>query len=436
MLRHFYAPEQSARALALQIWATTHGVAELMLAGHFGDKPEQAPALLDESVAALIEAAVRKALGVPRPCRQRANCSLTKNFRVRPCRRCCNVNVYYIHIAGRSRRDEMECPMSCSHSRPAPFRRVAAACAGGPSKLVAMILGFVLFWPVGLAILGWKIFQAKTQYAGDFGQFAQEKWGGFESAAASAAWPAIFGGRPGSSGNSAFDDWRKAELERLEEERRKIYEAEKAFYDYQEGLRQAKDREEFERFMASRAASSAPQGRDPKTPDRNRRRPSGRRFSFPEPACAPSSSPRSGWPLSCCFGCWRRPRPDPRSWPRSASLRSSISGAGGATISSRWRSPGCCCSLASRLGLWLAPDFVPARALPLSFLALALAVFVSLGRDRPWTADYAPAAHPGQRESPIFIGINMALSSLWMAIFLGLGLLAWFGAAAALSRSP
>lgn len=80
------------------------------------------------------------------------------------------------------------------------------------------------------------------------------------------------------------------------------------------------------------------------------------------------------------------------------------------------------------LGLWLAPDVVLARALPLSFLALALAAFVSLGRDRPWTVDYASAAHPGQRESPIFIGINKALSSLWMAIFLGLGLLAWFGA--------
>jgi AcrR family transcriptional regulator len=65
VLRQFHAPEQGARTLALQIWATTHGVAELMLAGHFGDKAGQAPALLDESVGALVEAAVRKALGVP-----------------------------------------------------------------------------------------------------------------------------------------------------------------------------------------------------------------------------------------------------------------------------------------------------------------------------------------------------------------------------------
>jgi Protein of unknown function (DUF2852) len=127
-------------------------------------------------------------------------------------------------------------------------------------ELAAMILGFILFWPIGLAILGWKMYQAKTQYAGDFGQFAQEKWGGFERRSGLGAMAREFGGRPSASGNSAFDEWRKAELERLEEERRKIYEAEKAFYDYQEGLRQAKDREEFERFMASRAAS-APDGK-------------------------------------------------------------------------------------------------------------------------------------------------------------------------------
>ena len=123
-----------------------------------------------------------------------------------------------------------------------------------PIEVVAMILGFIFFFPVGLAILAWKIFQAKTEYAGDFGQFAQEKWGGFEKRSGLGGMARQFAGEwPGSTGNSAFDDWRKAELTRLEEERRKIFEAEKAFYDYQEGLRRSKDREEFERFMASRA---------------------------------------------------------------------------------------------------------------------------------------------------------------------------------------
>ena len=78
-------------------------------------------------------------------------------------------------------------------------------------------------------------------------------------------------------------------------------------------------------------------------------------------------------------------------------------------------------------GLPLAPGFILAHAVALSFFALALAAFVSLGREKPWTADYSAAKFKQERESPIFLGINKALSSLWMAIFLGLGLLAWFG---------
>jgi hypothetical protein len=122
-----------------------------------------------------------------------------------------------------------------------------------PIELVAIILGFVLFWPVGLAMLGWKIYQAKSYYAGDFGQFAQEKWGAFEKRSGLGDMARHFAGDGmASSGNTAFDEWRKAELARLEEERRRIFEAEKAFTDYVEGLRRAKDRAEFERFMASR----------------------------------------------------------------------------------------------------------------------------------------------------------------------------------------
>lgn len=66
VLRHFCAPEQNARALAVQIWAMTHGVAELMLAGHFGDEPVEAGTILEDAVAALVEGAIRQSLGVER----------------------------------------------------------------------------------------------------------------------------------------------------------------------------------------------------------------------------------------------------------------------------------------------------------------------------------------------------------------------------------
>ena len=55
-----------------------------------------------------------------------------------------------------------------------------------------------------------------------------------------------------STGNVAFDDWRKAELDRIEEERRKLDEMREEFDEYLRELRRAKDQEEFDRFMRDR----------------------------------------------------------------------------------------------------------------------------------------------------------------------------------------
>ncbi len=55
-----------------------------------------------------------------------------------------------------------------------------------------------------------------------------------------------------STGNVAFDDWRKAELDRIEEERRKLDEMREEFDTYMRELRRAKDQEEFDRFMRDR----------------------------------------------------------------------------------------------------------------------------------------------------------------------------------------
>jgi len=110
----------------------------------------------------------------------------------------------------------------------------------GPLGFVAMILGFVFFWPVGLAILFFNIWTRK----GGVMPFANlmEK--------------APF--QPGTSGNMAFDDWRRAEIERIEKERQRLHEAEREFTTFVEELKRAKDREEFERFMAARRTGTAP----------------------------------------------------------------------------------------------------------------------------------------------------------------------------------
>ena len=124
-----------------------------------------------------------------------------------------------------------------------------------------MIAGFALFWPVGLAILFAKIGQRREGYPGDLFAYAREKVAGAMPASwqsARTGWNTAqrgfgsFGMR--GTGNSAFDEWRAAELDRLEAERRKLADAEREFAEHLDRLRKARDREEFDRFMAERTA--------------------------------------------------------------------------------------------------------------------------------------------------------------------------------------
>lgn len=107
-------------------------------------------------------------------------------------------------------------------------------------EIALMVIGFVVFWPVGLAILFWIL------------------WTKRHGAPAMPAWVGRFtGGFAPASGNSAFEDWKRAELDRLEQERRKLAQAEQEFAAFLDQLKRARDREEFERFMATRAQPGA-----------------------------------------------------------------------------------------------------------------------------------------------------------------------------------
>ena len=92
-------------------------------------------------------------------------------------------------------------------------------------EIVAMVLGFIVFWPIGLAILAFKFWQRKAGYPGDLQTAATQKWREARSAMSGCDWQARRGFYAGSTGNLAFDEWKAAELARLEEERRKLQEA-------------------------------------------------------------------------------------------------------------------------------------------------------------------------------------------------------------------
>ena len=121
-------------------------------------------------------------------------------------------------------------------------------------EILAMVLGFIVFWPICLVVLGYKLWQ-KKMVAPDLRSVAERGWGyarSTMSSGPSTSKPWAYGFRPATSGNSAFDDWKTAELARLEEERRKLEDAHREFAEFVENVRKAKDREEFERFMSER----------------------------------------------------------------------------------------------------------------------------------------------------------------------------------------
>lgn len=119
---------------------------------------------------------------------------------------------------------------------------------GKPAWIALMVVGFILFWPIGLGLLAYLIWSGRMACAKKGGpgrwHFANEdgrrdrgpRWRGKR-------W------RHGSSGNRAFDEYREDTLRRLEDEQQE-------FTDFLERLRHARDKAEFDQFMEERARSA------------------------------------------------------------------------------------------------------------------------------------------------------------------------------------
>ena len=131
---------------------------------------------------------------------------------------------------------------------------------GKPAWIALTVVSFILFWPLGLLVLGfligsgrmacwrhggtdrWQRRMERMQRRMERMQGAAERWG--------------CGGYRASSGNRAFDEYRVETLRRLEEEQREFM----AFLDR---LRHAKDKEEFDQFMAQHKQRPTPPNDQP-----------------------------------------------------------------------------------------------------------------------------------------------------------------------------
>lgn len=131
-----------------------------------------------------------------------------------------------------------------------------------PLTIALMVLGFVFFWPVGLAVLAYIIWGEKFGGSQEKAQAYWNKGRGWCSSNKSQFRSHGFAAH--SSGNAAFDDYRAEQLRRLEEERARLDAEIDAFHEYMANLNKAKDREEFDRFMNERRGSRQGYGDDNK----------------------------------------------------------------------------------------------------------------------------------------------------------------------------
>ncbi len=118
---------------------------------------------------------------------------------------------------------------------------------GRPAWIALTVLGFMAWWPLGLAVLAFSIGSGRMgcRSPRDFAQWQDRGRDAFRSAFGD-RWSRGFS----SSGNAAFDEYRQETLRRLEEEQRD-------FRSFLERLRQAKDKAEFDQFMADRRSRAA-----------------------------------------------------------------------------------------------------------------------------------------------------------------------------------
>ena len=110
--------------------------------------------------------------------------------------------------------------------------------------IALVVLGFIVFWPVGLALLIYLKWSGRMSWwkNGHCGR-SQQAAGGREDFRSWRGRSRPWGSN--SSGNVAFDEYREETLRKLDEEQRE-------FRDYLDRLRSAKDRAEFDQFMNER----------------------------------------------------------------------------------------------------------------------------------------------------------------------------------------
>ena len=109
---------------------------------------------------------------------------------------------------------------------------------GKPAWIVLMLVAFIYWWPIGLAMLAFLVGSGRM---GSWKSAGMTRWhNGMDQMRNAGTW-----WQPSRTGSQAFEEYRNETLRNLEEEQHE-------FQDFLRRLRQAKDKAEFDQFMAER----------------------------------------------------------------------------------------------------------------------------------------------------------------------------------------
>ncbi len=133
---------------------------------------------------------------------------------------------------------------SCGNGRPS-YRDRSSRWSG--TNIAVMVIGFIVFWPIGLALLAWimsgrdvrdlpaTIKMLWNQYFGGMGKEARVMSG---------------------SDNIVFNEYQQTQYDRISEIKNEIRERSRRFRDFSMQAKRRADQEEFDQFMANAPDSS------------------------------------------------------------------------------------------------------------------------------------------------------------------------------------
>ncbi|MCB1772007.1 MAG: DUF2852 domain-containing protein [Gammaproteobacteria bacterium] len=130
----------------------------------------------------------------------------------------------------------------CAHGGP-------GLCGAGHwsgANIAAMVLGFIIFVPLGIVVLVWTLMGRPVQ---ELPAWVREKW------------RQTFSGTPsvsrGDSDNVVFNEYQQTQYDRIREIKDEIRRRSEAFRAFRSDARRRRDQKEFEDFMATNPDSGA-----------------------------------------------------------------------------------------------------------------------------------------------------------------------------------